>query len=419
MTRLLVPDMFGVMAIAQLILIGLFLFSDVGLQPSVIQSRRGSEPAFLNTVWTTQILRGIVLWFVALLISFVIYIAQRHDLFPAASVYSNHLLPYVVIAVSFTAIISSFESTKVMEAGRKLSLALITKIDICAQLIGLFVMVAWGIVDHSIWALIAGSMVSALAKTIASHLWLSGTINRWHFEKTAFREIIKFGRWIFLSSVLFFFASNGDRFILGGLVDAKVLGTYVIAFTMFNAIDSLLTKIIVDVSFPALSEIIRERPTNLTIAYYKVHALIASFAYFCCGVLFISGEAIVRSLYDSRYQQSGWILEILSLTLLTLPLRIATQSFLAVGVERVYFLIHAARIITLFCALPFGFYVGGLFGAIWGIVLSYFASAPITIIFARRYRMFDLRRELFVLLVLIPGMVVGELLKLSLDLLKH
>src|SRR5206468_3430723 len=98
----------------------------------------------------------------------------------------------------------------------------------------------------------------------------------------AFHEIIKFGKWIFLSSVLFFFASSGDRIILGGLVDANLLGTYVIAFVMFNSIDQILTKIIVDVSFPALSEIIRERPTDLTVAYYKVHAIVASFAYFCC-----------------------------------------------------------------------------------------------------------------------------------------
>src|SRR4026208_1145233 len=77
MTRLLLPEMFGVMAIAMLVSVGLALFSDVGLKPSVIQSQRGGEPNFLNTVWTTQIFRGFLLWTCALLISFAIVFVQH------------------------------------------------------------------------------------------------------------------------------------------------------------------------------------------------------------------------------------------------------------------------------------------------------------------------------------------------------
>jgi O-antigen/teichoic acid export membrane protein len=62
MTRLLVPQMFGVMAIAQMVLMGLAMFSDVGLTQNIIQSRRGADPIFLNTAWSVQILRGLLLW---------------------------------------------------------------------------------------------------------------------------------------------------------------------------------------------------------------------------------------------------------------------------------------------------------------------------------------------------------------------
>jgi O-antigen/teichoic acid export membrane protein len=414
MTRLLAPDAFGVLAIAQLISVGLALFSDVGLKPSVIQSKRGSDSAFLNTVWTTQIIRGALLWMVALLICTAMYFAPRWHLTPTDSVYGNRLLPFVVAAVSSAALVGGFESTKSLEASRNLRLAGITKIDLYSQLVGLFVMIGWGVLDRSIWALVAGGLCSTLARTLFSHVLLSGTPNRWHFEREAFREIIKFGKWIFFSSALFFFASNGDRLILGGLVDAKLLGTYVIAFTLLNSLDQVLTKIIVDVSFPALSEIIRDRPLDLTVAYYKFHTRIAIFTYLGCGALFVSGEAIVSSLYDTRYQQAGWILEVLALVLLTIPLRIATQSFLALGVERVYFFLHTIRIMALFCALPFGFYLDGFPGAIAGIVFSYFANVPMIILYARRYRMFITVKELLTLLAIIPGIAFGELLKLLL-----
>ena len=68
---------------------------------------------------------------------------------------------------------------------------------------------------------------------------------------------------------------------------------------------------------------------------------------------------------------------------------------------------------------PLGFYVGGFFGAIWGVVFSYFASILTTVLFAIRYHMFDPRRELLALSVLVPGAALGELLKLSLELFKH
>jgi O-antigen/teichoic acid export membrane protein len=408
MTRLLVPSMFGVVAIGLLIMTGLVLFSDVGLRPSVIQSKRGADPAFLNTVWTTQILRGLLLCFAGVLISVAIALSSRWGWAPESSVYSNPTLPYVVAAISLSTIVSGFESTKTIEASRTLSLGSLTKIDIVSQIIGLIAMVGVAVVYPSVWALVAGWIASGLARTVASHTWLPGVRNHWHFERDAFREIINFGKWIFLSSILFFVASNGDRLILGGLVDAADLGTYVIAFLLFSSIDMILVKIIVDVSFPALSEIVRTRPSELTRAYYKFHGLVASTAYFCCGALFVSSEAVVRFLYDARYQQAGWILRALSIALLTIPIRTAMQTFLALGIERVYFYLNATRIAALFCALPVGFYLGGFPGAVWGIVLSYFANLPMAIIYAWRYGMFDVRRELLTLLVLVPAVVAGE-----------
>jgi O-antigen/teichoic acid export membrane protein len=419
MTRLLAPKMFGIMAIAQIILFGMTLFSDVGLKPSVIRSKRGSEPAFLNTVWTIQIIRGLLLWSVGLLIGFFIYLAARFDLVSDSSVYGDHLLPFVVAAVSFTAVITGFESTKMIEAGRRLSISAVTKIDLCSQVAGLFAMAVWCLFDRSVWVLIGGGMVAALFRTVASHLWLPGTSNRWKLEWSAFHEIIRFGKWIFLSSILYFIASSGDRLLLGSLVDADALAAYVIAFLLFWSVDQALSKLIVEVSYPALSEIIRDRPGQLTTAYYRFHGFIASFTYFCSGALFISGAAIVSFLYDARYQQAGWILELLALALLTWPLRIATQCFLALGVEHIYFVLHVIRIVALFIALLVGFHFAGFYGAVWGIVLSYFANTPLTFFYASRYRMFEPRKEIIALLTFGPGLAFGVLLNYGLSLLKH
>lgn len=43
LTRLLVPEMFGVMAIVSVFMMGISMFSDVGLQQNIVQSKRGEE----------------------------------------------------------------------------------------------------------------------------------------------------------------------------------------------------------------------------------------------------------------------------------------------------------------------------------------------------------------------------------------
>ena len=73
LTRLLVPEMFGVMAIVTIVMGGLVMFSDIGLLQNIVQSKRGEELDYLNTAWTIQIIRGFFIFFIALVISYILY----------------------------------------------------------------------------------------------------------------------------------------------------------------------------------------------------------------------------------------------------------------------------------------------------------------------------------------------------------
>src|ERR1700677_1655843 len=69
LTRLFAPELFGLMALLTTVIVGLTLFSHIGLEDSVIQNPRGDEEAFVNTAWTIQALRGIAIWLVTLLLA--------------------------------------------------------------------------------------------------------------------------------------------------------------------------------------------------------------------------------------------------------------------------------------------------------------------------------------------------------------
>ena len=411
LTRLLVPDMFGVMAIATVVMVGLTMFSDLGLATNIIQSKRGSDRAFLNTAWVTQICRGILLYFFALSVGLLIFLADRAGIVPKNSAYADPRLPYVIAVLSFSALIGGFQSTKLFEARRNLLLGHVTKVEITSQVVGLLLMLGWASVDRSIWALVAGNVCSVLTMVLLSHVWLPGVTNCWEWDRTAFWEIFHFGKWIFVSSILGFLVNQGDRLLLGGLIDTTLLGVYVIAFSIFNSVEQLLSKIINDVSFSALSEVVRERPANLKVSYYQFHIVTAPITYFCSGVLMFSGHSLIALLYDHRYEQAGWMLEIIAVALLTIPFRVAIECLLALGLPRLYTQLIAIRVVSLFLFIPLGFHYFDLPGALWGFVASYFSNFPTTIYYNIKYGLFDLSKEL----LLLPAWLAGVLLAMGLN----
>lgn len=415
MTRLLAPEMFGVMAIAFMLLAGLAMFSDVGLRQNVVQSERGSEAGFLNTAWTVQIARGVLIGLFAVGVSLLIFLANRFGMFPQHSVYALPNLPQVIAALSVIAVISGFDSTKLFEASRNLSLGRVTQIEILSQVVGLLCMVLWVAVDRSIWALVAGAVCSTLARTVLSHAWLPGIANAWRWEASAIREIMGLGKWIFAASILGFLVNHGDRLLLGGLLGAAELGVYVIAYLIFNAVELVLQRIIEGVAYPALSEVARLRPARLKASHYRVHVPIASFTYFCAGMLMVSGAEMIGLLYDKRYEQAGWMLEILAVALVTMPFRVAALSLLALGRARVNAELIAIRLLALFILVPVGFHLLGTHGAVWGIALSYFAALPTTVFHAIKLGLFDLRKELLALPAVLAGVLIGQALVSALN----
>jgi O-antigen/teichoic acid export membrane protein len=413
MTRLLLPEMFGVISMANIVLVGLAMFSDLGLKQCIVRSERGHDPAFLNTVWVVQILQGALLWLIALGISFLVWFADLIRAIPVDSAYSDPILPYVIGFLSSAVVIHGFASTKYHEASRTLRLGRVAQVEIISQIVGLLCMLAWVSIDRSIWALVAGGISSSIARTCLSHVWLPGPSNGWHWDSAAFREIVRFGKWMFLSSNLGFLVNNGDRLLLGGMVDSKLLGIYAIASLMFSAIEQVFGTVISEITFPALSEIARERRAELKTSYYRLQIIIASLTYASAGVLMGAGQAVITALYDPRYAQAGWMLRLLAVALLAVPWRSAILCFLALGMPKVFSIVLAIRMVTLFAAVPVGFHLFGLPGALGGIVLSHFSYLPAVIFYSAKSGLLDIRKELMMLPVAALGFAVGKLVEMA------
>jgi len=409
MTRLLMPGMFGVMAIATVFMVGLALFSDLGINQNVVQSPRGNDPGFLHTAWAVKILRGVLICLLALLISLGIYLAATHHIVAPDTVYADDRLPKVLAALSLAAIIQGFESNRLPLAWRRLELGRATMIEVTSLTVTLLSMLAWAALDPSIWALVAGGIMGPLSKTLLSHKVLSGPDDRWAWETEALKELYHFGKWIFFSSTLWFLVMNGDRLILGGLVGSKILGQYSIAYLLAFALQQLMSRFFSAVAFPALSEVVRNTPEKLKATYYKIRSRTDPLALFSSGVLFVSGTPIIHMLYDPRYWDAGPMFEVLALSLIATRYEISDQCYLALGFPKWLTLQNTIRMLVLFLAVPAAFSLYQFPGAIWAIVMSMFAVVPISIYVKIRLGILDVKKELRVLPFFLLGWLIGKL----------
>jgi O-antigen/teichoic acid export membrane protein len=414
MTRLLAPEMFGIMAVATVVMATLAVLSDLGLKQSVIQSRRGGDATFLNTVWTIQILRGMQLALAALGIAGLVAMVQHFGLIAANSVYADRRLPYVITAVSVTAIISGFTSTSIFEASRRLQIQRVVLIEISAQVVTLTSMLAWAAVDCSIWALVAGWGASTIATTGLSHAILPGRRNRLEWDKSAVRDVIHFGKWILLASIIGALIANLDRLLLAGMIDPGTLGVYAIAFNVFLVTEQLLMRAVSGIAYPAISEVVRNRPDDLQKAYYKLHTIVALAAYSSFGLLVILAPPLISLLYDTRYADAGWMLQILSVGLLLVPSQLALQAFLALNRPEINTAINFLRLVIILGAVPVGYVAAGLLGALIGFVTSSVVCILVISIYSIRIQLFDWRRELIPLPAIALGMLAGHLISLFL-----
>lgn len=349
LTRLLSPDLFGMMAVINSLMTGLNQFSDIGIRGSIIHSSRGDDPNFINTAWTVQVLRGFALWGVCLLIAY-----------PIASFYDQKQFLWLIPIVGINPILNGFSSTAILNFNREIKIKRITIFEQSAQILSIIVMIIWAWFSPTIWSLIAGGLVSYSVKMILSHVLMLkyyGYFNRFQWESESVKELIGFGRWIFISTAMLFLASQADRFMLGKLLSFTILGIYTVAFTFADLPRFVAAQISFKVVFPLISKYNHLSRKQLRKKITKVRGKILLGLAFLMSLLISFGDFLILQLYDDRYAQGAWMLPILALGIWpTILFQTTNPLLLAIG-KPIYGAIgQALKLLYMLIILPLVFY---------------------------------------------------------------
>ena len=375
LTRLLFPEAFGLMALVQVVLAGLQMFSDLGVRTSIIQDERGDDPRFLDTAWTFQIARGIVLWLATVALAG-----------PIANFYDAPMLADLLPVAGLSVLISGFVSTKIANQNRHLRLGKPVLISLAASAIGLVVMIIAAMLTGSVWSLVVGTLVTASINTIASHLLLDGPSNRLHFEKAAFLKMFGFGKYIFLATLAGFLANNADRAILGKFVPLDILAFYNIAFFLANVPASLMQAVNDKVLFPLYRAKSPGSDSNRRADLMRARGLAIAGVLLMAGVAALIGDLAVRILYDPPFEQAGPLMVILAVALMPRIIFGNYSAFALAAGQSGRFAIYVAAVATVNTV---AIYLGVTNFGVVGVALAPLAAAvllyPLTVWLVRPF----------------------------------
>jgi len=139
------------------------------------------------------------------------------------------LATYLPVA-AFTTVLAGFRSTGYITTQRRMEVSKIATVEFTTALIRTVVMIIVAFaITRSPWALVVGLLVGSLYTTAVSHFMQPDVRNRLAFDRTAAAEMFNYGKWLFFSTIITYFAMVTDTFLIGGMISTAVLGVFWVA----------------------------------------------------------------------------------------------------------------------------------------------------------------------------------------------
>lgn len=313
LTRLLSPAAFGIMATAQVFLYTAVMLSDVGIRSLVITYERSDDPTFLRSVWTFQIVRGLVLAFVVALFGQLLGLAQAEGFLGPDNSFSEPMLPAMIAVLGVTLALDGLRSTNEHILARDLRQDRLVKLETGTKIAGAFVTVLAVWFTRSVWGFIYAALIVAVLRSGLSLLIIPGAKMGFCWDKTHIGYMISRGKWIGVSSWTTLTNSLADKILIGAFFGSQTLGLYTLAFSLADALHSLMDRTVRAVALPAIWNLLDRGQEAFDRGYRMLRGSVQAVSSVLGFTLTFAGPMLVSHLYDHRYQMAGSFLMLLAM----------------------------------------------------------------------------------------------------------
>jgi PST family polysaccharide transporter/lipopolysaccharide exporter len=246
LARLLGPAEFGLIGVALLVLSALQSFSRLGLLDALVQRPEANVDRYFDTALVLTTARGVAM--AAIMIVAAPYVSQLF----------GQPVTDIVRVLALAPLLGGLQSPAVAYFRKELEghkrLVLIAGTALARDGVSIALALATG----SVWALVAGQVAAAVARTVASYL-LTDYRPTLSFDLQEARDLVGFGKWVTAYGVINYIVKEGDDIAVGILLDATALGLYRVTYRVGTLPVFEVTNVVADVMFPAYSKLQGDR----------------------------------------------------------------------------------------------------------------------------------------------------------------
>jgi O-antigen/teichoic acid export membrane protein len=298
LVRLLAPEAFGLVALANIFLAFMQIFLNQGFAQVLIQ-RQELEPEHLDTAFWTNLAIGILLTVTGFTTAGLI-----------AEKFQQPQLAPILQGFSLLFLITSFGNIQQALLERKLDFKAIAIRWLAGTFIGGSVGVIMALCKFGVWSLVSQQLVHEFVGALL--LWKSSDWRpRFKFSFKHLQHLFSFGISILGFNLLNFVNTRADDFLIGYFLGPVALGYYSIAYRVLGIMVQLLVNTGNQVALPTFSRL-QEEPEQFRKAYYTATQLTSLIAFPAfLGVAALAPELVVL-LFGKQWIPSIPVMQVLS-----------------------------------------------------------------------------------------------------------
>ncbi|MCJ8164120.1 lipopolysaccharide biosynthesis protein [Pontibacter sp. E15-1] len=376
LARLLLPEAFGVVGMAMVIIGFLGVVSDMGLFNALVQKKQDAQTddRYATAFW---LLLALATGFV---ISFFVFLSPL-----GASFYNEPKLIPILNALSIYLFFSISDIVPRVILTRQLNFKKLVRISISGTAVSSVIAVVLALSGFGVWSLVMKYLVSAV--TVSASYWLNiGWKPRFVFRRELLVQMAGYSTYTQINSILFYFRHNLDYLIIGKLMSAHVLGVYTLAFTLSEVLRAQLYSIFNKVFFPIYSKVQddREQIKNYYLKIMKLTAILT----FPVSIISIGlAEDLILVFFGEKWLEAVAPLQILSVASMIFAISGTPAEVLkGIGKPSVGFYLNLLN--TFVVAVPL-IYLGmkhfGLVGVAFAVCIHYTTSRISYHYFMKKY----------------------------------
>jgi lipopolysaccharide exporter len=298
LARLLVPEDFGLLAIALVTVEFSTRITDFGMVQALVQ-KKDADRSHYDVAWTLNLIRA------AVVTASIIFLAPW-----IAQLFSEPRAVSLIRVVAFKPMLMALASIGLAGQQRDLRLRPQARLRLVESVVN--TVIAIGLATRlGVWAMVAGVIGGAVVYMVGSYL-VAPHRPRWRFESGVATGLVEFGRWVLIVNILGMTAGLFLRIAISRQLGTAALGVYFLASKLAFLLSDTVSDLLGSVTFPLYSRLqedlasIRNALQGILLSSYMLLAP--------ASVLLIAvAPALTETLLGEQWAGTGPLIRVLTL----------------------------------------------------------------------------------------------------------